>query len=150
MYIKKVKYEDYNGVQKEKTLFFNLSQKELIDFIGDYDGGFQDYLREVTESKDQTRIVNFITNFVAMAYGEKSGDGEDFLKEDENGRKLFNKFKQTAAYEALWDELSGDSDAAIDFFMGVIPSKAKANITPEMIEAAKRGELPEVPQITQN
>ena len=94
--------------------------------------------------------MNFITSFILLAYGEKSGDGESFLKEDEDGRKLCNRFKQTAAYEALWNELAEDANAAIDFFIGVVPAKIKQNVTPEQIAAIKRGEMPDIPNITQN
>lgn len=147
MYIKKVKYEDFNGVQKEKTLMFNLSQKELTDMNFSEDGGMQEYFRKISEAKDEGEAVKFITKLILLAYGEKSGDGEAFVKEDDEGHKLANRFKQTAAYEALWNELAEDAGKTIDFFVGVLPAKVRNSLTPDQIAAAKRGEIPEITQI---
>lgn len=146
MYIKKVKYEDFNGVEKEKTLMFNLSQKELTDMNYSLDGGMQEYFRKITEAKDEGELVRYITELILKAYGEKSGDGDSFIKEDLDGHKLADRFKQTAAFEALWVELSEDANATVDFFVGILPAKVRNQLTPAQIAAAKRGEIPEITQ----
>ncbi len=149
MYIKKVSYEDYNGVQKEKTCMFNLTQKELTDMNYSVDGGMQEYFRKITEAKDEGEIVRYITELILKSYGEKTGDGEGFIKEDLDGHKLADRFKQTAAFEKLWTELAEDAAACVDFFVGILPAKVRNGFTPEMIAAAKRGEIPEIAQLQQ-
>lgn len=149
MYIKKVTYEDYNGVQKEKTLMFNLTQKELTDMNYSVDGGMQEYFRKITEAKDEGELVRYITELILKSYGEKSGDGDAFLKEDLDGHRLADRFKQTAAFEALWSELAEDAGATVDFFVGILPTKVRSQFTPEQIAAAKRGEVPKIAQIQQ-
>ena len=62
---------------------------------------------------------------IMKAYGEKSPDGRHFMKEDENGRPLANKFKQTLAYSQLFMELATNDKAAAEFVNGIIPTVEK-------------------------
>lgn len=58
-----------------------------------------------------------------MSYGERSeeGDGRAFIKYDSDGRRLSNKFKQTAAYDALFMELAMDADKFAKFVTAILP-----------------------------
>jgi hypothetical protein len=54
---------------------------------------------------------------VLKAYGVKSADGRQFIKNDE----VRDAFKQTEAYSIIFMELATDADAAAKFINGIVP-----------------------------
>ena len=50
-----------------------------------------------------------------------------FIKKDENGHKLADRFAQTEAYSELFMELSTDSTEAAAFINGIIPDDIPVN-----------------------
>lgn len=147
MYPKKIKFEDYNGVQQERTYMFNMTQAELTEMNYEAEGGFQEYVQKIQETKDEKEIVKFMKKLILMSYGEKSGDGQRFVKIAPDGHRLADDFAQTEAYSELFMELATDTNAAIDFIIGVLPAKVKSQITPQQIADVKTGAM-DIQQIT--
>lgn len=139
MYPKRIKFEDYNGVQHEQTFLFNMTETELTKMQYSSEGNFQEYVQKLVETKNEGEIINLIEKFVVMSYGEKSADGQRFVKIAPDGHKLGLDFIQTEAYNVLFMELATNANAAIDFITGILPTKVRSQITPQQIEDAKRG-----------
>ena len=121
---KVIKYVDFNGNPQERTVLFNLSTIELGQMQGEEDGGLEVYIQKIVETQDVAKLMSLFQKIILLAYGEKSPDGQSFIKSDE----LRTAFSQTAAYNALFNELAFDTNAAVAFINGVIPqelSKAK-------------------------
>lgn len=121
MYAKEIKFEDYNGNERTETHYFGLSKTELSRLSVSYNGGFDKYLEKLTAEQDPQKLMEMFEKIILMAYGEKGDDGVSFIKFDDDGRKLSNKFKQTAAYDALFMELITDTDALIKFVTKILP-----------------------------
>lgn len=119
---KTISYEDYNGVKRTEDYYFNLSKAELTEMELGIDGGFSELLKKITATQDIPSIIKIFKEIILKSYGEKSADGKRFMKEDEEGRPLANKFKQTEAYSILFMELSTDSEAAAKFINGIVPA----------------------------
>lgn len=128
MYKKTVTFTDFNGDEKKRDLYFNLTEAELSEMALSVNGGLDKLLQKIIDEGDNAKIVEYFKKIILMSYGEKSLDGESFIKYDENGRKLSDKFVQTAAYSALFMELSTDAEAAADFINKIIPKKMRQNI----------------------
>lgn len=126
MLAKKIKYTDYNGVEREDTFHFNLTKAELMEIEMGTTGGFAEMIQKIVNAQDAPQIIKVFKDIVLKAYGEKSADGRRFVKVDENGRKLANDFAQTEAYSVLFMELATDADAAAKFINGIMPADIQA------------------------
>lgn len=115
-----VKYEDYDGKPQEKTLWFNLSKAELLRMEIKTKDGLEKHLKEVSESKDRARILETFEWIISVAYGEKSDDGQMFVKNE----KVLDAFKQSPAYDVFLIDLLTTEDAATAFVKGIVPSAA--------------------------
>lgn len=118
---KTITFTDYNDVERTQDFYFNLTKAELMEMEMSISGGLTEMINKIVATKDAPSIIKLFKDLVLKAYGEKSPDGIGFLKEDENGRPLSNKFKQTEAYSILFMELATDADAAAAFVNGIMP-----------------------------
>lgn len=119
---KTIKFTDYNGVEREETHYFHLSKAEIMEMELSTTGGFTEMIDKVIAAKDMPSIIRIFKDLILKSYGEKSPDGRQFIKIDENGRPLYNKFVQTEAYSVLFMELATNAEAAADFVNGIVPS----------------------------
>ena len=137
MYKKTMTYTDYNGVSRTEDFYFNLTKAELTDMELGIEGGLSAMIEKIASTQDIPAVAKVFKDLILKAYGEKSGDGKYFLKEDENGRPLSAKFKQTEAYSDLYMELAQDADKAAEFVNGIIPKIEKPANTMPVAPAAK-------------
>lgn len=126
MLAKKIKYTDYNGVEREETHYFNLTKAELMKLEMGTTGGYAEMIQKIIDAQDAPSIIKVFDEVVLASYGEKSADGKAFIKVDENGRRLAAKFAQTEAYNVLFMELATDADAAAKFINGIMPADVVA------------------------
>lgn len=120
---KTITYKDFNDIERTEDFYFHLSEAEVTEMEMSVNGGLGQMLEKIAASNDAPTIIKTFKEFILKCYGEKSDDGRMFMKEDENGRPLANKFKQTEAYSKLYMELAFDAEAASKFVNGVMPSK---------------------------
>lgn len=114
---KTVSYEDYNGNRRTEDLYFNVSKSEATKLEVSDAQGFSSYMQQVVAEGDNSKIFDIFETFIKLAYGEKSEDGRRFVKSDE----LSEAFMQTAAYEALFDELTSNESNVEAFVKGIMP-----------------------------
>lgn len=126
---KTIKYIDYDGLERTETHYFGLNKSELTDMQVSVDGGMEKLLKKIVDSKDGKGIMDGFKMVIRKSYGIKSDDGRRFIKSEQ----LSNEFFQTAAYEALFEELITDAKAGSAFINGILPAgmadsvKAAAN-----------------------
>ncbi|MBR1720506.1 MAG: hypothetical protein IJ726_08895 [Phocaeicola sp.] len=144
MFAKKIKYTDYDGVEREETFYFNLSKAELVEIQLTHPGGYVEYLQRIIAAKDQATVIKAFKDLIEMTYGEKSEDGRRFLKSPE----ISKAFMEMPAYEELFFELSTDENAAIEFITKTFPPIEDGLADDELL--AKTMALIESKQDTQN
>lgn len=118
---KQITYTDYNDVERKEDFYFNLSKAEIMEMELSTEGGLAEMIQKIIATQDTPSIIKVFKDLVLKAYGEKSADGKQFVKIDDNGVKLANKFAQTEAYSVLFMELATDADAAAAFVNGIVP-----------------------------
>lgn len=118
---KTISYVDYNGTPRKEDFFFNLTNAELVKMEASSTGGMKRFVDRIMEAQDTKSMIEIFEDLVLRAYGEKSLDGKHFLKVDDNGHRLANKFAQTEAYSILFMELASDDHAAAEFINGIVP-----------------------------
>lgn len=121
---KTIKYEDYNGVEREDDLYFNLTEAELMEMEMGTVGGLAETIEKITKAQDAPAIINMFKSIILKAYGEKSADGKRFIKVNDSGVPLSIAFSQTEAYSQLFMELATNADEAAKFVNGIVPKKA--------------------------
>lgn len=118
MYVKTIKYTDYNGKEREEEFLFHFSKAEIAEMEMSTSGGFSEMIHRIVKAQNHPEIVKVFKELILKAYGEKSPDGKRFIKSDE----LSTAFSQTEAYSQMFMEFTKDADAAIKFFEKVIPA----------------------------
>ena len=118
---KTIKYEDYNGIEREEDFYFNLTKAELMEMEMSTTGGLAEMIQNIVKAQDAPAIIKVFKDLVLKAYGEKSADGKRFMKVNEAGVPLSIAFSQTEAYSQLFMELATDAEAAANFVNGIVP-----------------------------
>lgn len=132
MFKHEIKYIDYNGNEREETLYFNLSSAEIAKLEAKTDGGLKAHIQRIFQEQDNGKIWDMFETIVLGSYGKKMPDGS-FAKD---GGELAKRFSETKAYSDFMVWLLSDGGAnATAFINGVIPSeadmpKAQSNIVP--------------------
>ena len=120
---KTITYTDYNGNERTEDFWFNLNESEITEMQLGVHGGYTEMLNKIIAAQDTPTLIKIFKELVLDAYGEKSADGKRFIKEDRDGFRLCNDFKQTEAYNVLYMELATDADAAAKFVNGILPAE---------------------------
>ena len=134
---KSITYTDYNDEERTEDFYFNLSKAELMEMQMSTEGGLNTKIHKIIETKDVPSIIKIFKEIILKAYGEKSDDGRRFIKIDENGQPLANKFMQSEAYSVLFMELSSDSKAAAEFINGLVPQDISKNTNLTALESGE-------------
>jgi hypothetical protein len=133
MYAKTIKYEDYNGNQREETFYFNLSRSELIDLEWRTPGGLENYMKKIMSELDGQKLADMFKMLIQKSYGVKDLEGRRFIKNDE----VLRNFTETPAYDELFVQLATDDKAAAEFVNGVFPKEAVEEAASKVEEAAE-------------
>ena len=136
---KTITYTDYNGNERTEDFYFNLSKAELAEMELGVDGGLTGMITRLVAAQDVPQIMAVFKDLLLKSYGEKSADGKRFVKYDENGHRLADKFAQTEAYSMMFMELAFDDIKSAEFIKGIIPGdlKDKLPADPSTLLAAK-------------
>lgn len=108
---------DYDGIERTRDRYFDISEAECIDMEMGIDGGYAEMLERIVKEQNGVEIYKRFKEIVLLAYGEKSADGTRFIKSDE----LSIAFTQTKEFSVLMRELTTDAKAAADFMEGIFP-----------------------------
>lgn len=123
MRVEHITYEDYNGVTKTKDFCFNLTEAEITQMELEVPGGLTGMLDRIVHAMDTPALVSVFKEILLRSYGEKSPDGDRFIK----SKELSEAFSQTEAYNQLYMKLVTDDQLASQFVNDIIPKKyAKA------------------------
>jgi len=122
---KTITYEDFLGTVRTEDLYFNLTKSELSDMQMSVDGGLKNKLDQMIKAKDNKEVYKAFVEIVLAAYGELSPDGKYHLKKDAEGHRLADKWKQSASYDVLMDEICRSESTIAEFCNAIIPKIPK-------------------------
>lgn len=137
MFCKEISYEDYNGVPQKRKCWFHLTKAEIMEWMttnGNYT--MQDVLEKMVEANRGKDIIDSTKELIYRSYGEKSLDGQRFIK----SKEVKDAFMETEAYSELFMELITNAESAAQFVTGIIPKDMAAEV--EKIMATGEG-IPE-------
>ena len=122
-----IEFVDYNGLKRKEDHYFNLSKAELLKMEMSTKGGYGDMVQSLIDAQDMPAVYAIFEELVLKAYGVKSADGREFIKNDE----VRNKFVQSQAYSELIMKLAMDANAAGKFVNGLMPADLVAQLQKE-------------------
>jgi hypothetical protein len=146
---KTITYVNFDEEEVTKDYYFNISKAELAKVELEYGGanGIQTAFKNLLAAKDAEAIIAMFERFILMSYGERSNDGERFVKTPE----LTEAFRHTAAYSELFYELATSAEAGADFITGIMPKDVRDKLPKDIATTAmsQAVELPtsEVPKV---
>ena len=125
MFVKEIKYTDFNGIDRSEKFYFNLTKSELTEMDLTTAGGMKSFIERITNTQDQAELIKLFKELILKAYGVKSDDGKQFIKSEENAKT----FSQTMAYDTYFMLLATNEQEAIKFVNGIMPADlvAEAN-----------------------
>lgn len=138
MYVKKIKYQDFDGNEREDTFLFHLKKSEVMEWMmqeGDYT--LDKVILKIIQKKNGKELMASFKDLILRSYGEKSVDGKRFIKTS----KMREEFEQTEAFSVLFMELISNSEKALEFFNGILPS----DMVEEMAKALE-GNMEGIPE----
>lgn len=135
MYKMTVSFDDLNGDTITQDVYFNFSKMEALR-IQSKEGGFAQHIERILVARDMESLISTFEWFVQEAYGERTADGSMFVKYDEEGNRLIDKFKLTPAYDEVLYRLCSSEDESAAFVNGVIPSDMVKQVTEEAQKAS--------------
>lgn len=114
---KEVEFTNYNGDTVKQSFYFDLSEAEVSELQVEHNGRLTEYLQKIVDAQDSKEIVRYFKKLMILAYGEKSQDGNYFIKDEETKRHLI----YSPAYSKIFMELATDDEAGAAFVQGILP-----------------------------
>ena len=124
MVVEKIKYTDFNGVEREEEFMFNLTEAEITEMELTTEGGLSDSIKKIISAQNTPQIIETFKMLLLKSYGEKSADGRRFVKSEE----LSKEFTQTNAYSQLFMKLATDDKTTVAFINGIIPESMRERV----------------------
>lgn len=142
MFKKVIAYKDFDGNEKIKPFYFNLTRPELMEMkrspliemkgIVERIRNMEDPDTELSDQeKDeiQEKMGAILRNLVIQSYGVKSEDGERFSKRvGERRYGAGEDFVESMAYDALYMEMLSDVENLINFVRAIIPEEINGDL----------------------
>lgn len=124
MYKKTIKYEDFDGNEREEDFYFNLTEAELLDWELSSEGGLDALIDRVIKTKNIPVLMDIFKDVISRSYGVKSLDGKKFEKSPE----ILSDFRATNAYSWLFMKMAADADFALEFIRNIVPGKIRSKM----------------------
>lgn len=126
MFKKRVKFNDFNDVEREQDFYFHLNKTDLM-VLGNSDGLVR-RMQAAVASKEPLAIMAELESLVLLAYGVRSEDGQEFHKSEEERAR----FKASPAYDELIIGLMTDPESALEFFRSLMPKSMQGQLDKEL------------------
>lgn len=126
---KTISYIDFDGNEAKMDAYFNLTKTECVDLNLEFEdeGGLIGRIKKLMAEREDGEMprkpaFDFVKLLIDRSYGDRPKDNPSlFLKEDDDGRPLYKKFKQSAAYDAYVYALLSGEESLDEFATNVLP-----------------------------
>lgn len=126
--------DDGKEVTETEKFWFHLSTAELVEWQSKYQLPLDKHLQDVLKKNDTEQLFAFFKKLILDSFGRREDGGRTFFKSQE----LRDRFERSAAYSALFDELTQNENKAAEFLAGVFPkSIVPDQPQPKVVEAVQ-------------
>lgn len=132
MYKKTLTFVNYDGKEMTQDLYFHLNQTDLIKITAKYAKGFKDpkdvnlnkVSQDILSQGDWPKVVSLLEDVILGSYGERSYDGDLFIK----SKEVRDKFEYSVAYAEMFELLLTDNNE-MQAFMSKVVEKTSSDST---------------------
>lgn len=111
---KTITFMNYDNEEVTKDYYFNFTKPELMRMFANYGGDAVKYFQYLAEEKDSKKMIAALEDVILSAYGERTPDGDSFMKTPE----IRAYFENSIAYAELFEELLTDENSLVKFIEG--------------------------------
>lgn len=132
MFMKEIKYTDFNGVDREEKFYFHLSLPEVTRIEAEAGESLKDHIENLITNNKVKELLDFLEHVILTSYGEKTSDGRSFTK----NAQLREEFSNSPAYAEFFEQLLTSEGLAQRFGEQVADNgqRAKNTVTPTVIQ----------------
>lgn len=142
-----IKYNNYNGEERETDAYFNLNKMEMKRMAAKYPAGIQAHVDRMIATDDSNGMMEMIEYLIKTAYGVRSEDGGSFRKNNED----LELFISSGAYDEYVFGLTENPDDFVKFLMAIFPKDAadamRAEIERQELLAAEKAKEEEPKEV---
>lgn len=115
MITRTINFTDFDGIPQSEVHNFHLGKSELVELELSMEGGISASLQRIIATNDNAAMAGEFKRIILASYGIR--EGNRFIKSPQ----LSEEFSQTAAYDALFAELTLEDGKAAEFINGIMP-----------------------------
>lgn len=123
MFKQNVKYNDFNGQERQEDFYFHLSTPEVIRLEAEIGEPIDVHTKRLGAELNLKELLAFLEKMILSSYGKKTGDGKSFMKTPE----LRAEFEHSNAYAEFFEMLINDPKLAQRFGESVADNGKKKN-----------------------
>jgi hypothetical protein len=124
-----LKFKDYNDNDREVTVYFHLTETEIVELQLRSPEGIEKELQDAIKSNDPQNVWWFLKDLVDRSYGIKSLDGIHFTKNPQ----ILAEFQSTAYYsDFLLGLVQNDGAKGMEFVKGIFPKNLVERATAQI------------------
>lgn len=97
----KIKYTDFNGIERDEDFYFHLSLPEVARLEAEFGTDLANYAKQISQDQNLDKLLHFLEKIILNSYGKKSMDGRSFQKSPE----MRNEFEYSQAYANLFESM---------------------------------------------
>lgn len=133
-----ISYIDFEGNQKTRDFYFNLTRGEILKIHMSIPGGIDGFIERLNDEPSVSDVIEVFEKIVLASYGKRTTDNK-YIK----SKEISEEFSASDAYsELLIKFIENEDDFVNKFLQGVM------NVTPE--ELKKLSETPELNTIKES
>lgn len=110
-------YDDLDGNPTEGTFCFHLSPAEIAEKEFSVEGGYSNYIEELSKLTKATEIIPAFRKFIAETVGKRAADNKRFIKNDD----VRSEFMESDAFSVFFMRIMNDPEGGANFIKGVMP-----------------------------
>lgn len=107
-----ITFTGFDGKEKTRDFYFNLTKAELAKIHMSLPGGFDGFLERLNDDPEVEDIVNVFEKIILKSYGKRTIDGK-FIK----SKELSEEFSATDAYSELFIKFLDNEDDFVNKFL---------------------------------
>ncbi len=107
-----ITYVGFDGKEKTRDFYFNLTKGEIAEIHLALPGGFDGFLDRLNDEPDVADIVNVFKQLILKSYGKRTAENK-FIK----SKEISEEFAATDAYSELFLKFIDNEDDFVNKFL---------------------------------
>ena len=107
-----ITYIGFDGKEKTRDFYFNLTKGEIAEMHLAIPGGFDGFLERLNDDPDVSDIIQVFKALIIKSYGKRTADNK-FLK----SKEISEEFAATDAYSELFLKFIENEDDFVNKFL---------------------------------